>query len=404
MSVKQWIDVGLIYVLGVAANTALGLLPPLAIDIRGAIHGSTQDIGLVLGALYIPFLLGSALVGRLVDRVDSRILLIGGTAAMAVAGVLNLMADSLAWWIADICLMGAGLVTLVVTAQTLLATTASGKAQAGVLSLWATTPFAGITCGLLLSGGLADTSIWRSVFVIQGAVALVFAVLAALILPARRPGAAPAAAHGHGGGGGFRVWAKNFKTVRLCLGYAVVTFTTAGSAAVWPLYLSRFHETSVGGFTRLIALTAPISVLGPLVVGLLNARAVSSAKIGLALTAGIVLSTVVLYAPHIDLGLVTAALGLWALCVGAMMAFAFSLMPRLLSDQSALGSSTGLLYQLSGITAIGGAPAFFAIATLPQANLVFAGVIIACWVFMIMITPMWRLAKVALPASAQEAV
>lgn len=401
MHVRQWIELGLIYLLGVAASMGLGLLPPVAVDLRGAIHGSIQDVGLLLGALYIPSFVGSVFIGRLVDRLDSRILFVVGAVAMAVPAALNLMANSLVWWFADICLMGSGLVTLLVTAQTVLATTFRGKAQAGALSLWATAPYAGITCGLLLSGTLAETPVWRWVFLIQGLTALVLAVPVVLFLPTRRAVAPPLAAHG---GGGFRVWVTEFKSVRLCLGYAVVTFCSAGSSAIWPMYLSRFHEMPLGTTTKLMALTSPFAILGALAVGVLNARAVSPAKIGLMLAGVAVLSTVVLYAPHIDLRLVAAAMSLWALCIGAVAAFTYSLIPRLLSDQGAMGVSTGMMYQLSSILAIGGVPAFFAMATLSQANLVIAGVIIASWAFMIAVTPMWRFANVGLAPSAPKAV
>jgi hypothetical protein len=64
MPIKQWVHVGLIYTLGVLANISLGIMAPLAVDLRTATHVSSQGVGVALGALYIPFFVAGALVGR----------------------------------------------------------------------------------------------------------------------------------------------------------------------------------------------------------------------------------------------------------------------------------------------------------------------------------------------------
>jgi MFS family permease len=402
MSIRQWTDVALIYVLGCAANVSLGLLAPLSVDLAAATHATTQQIGPIPAALYFPFLVGGALVGRIVDKVDSRVLLMASVAAIAAAAVLDLKADSILWWSADICLMSAGLVTLVVTAQTTLARAVSGKAQSAVLSLWATTPYVGLSAGYLLSGALAQSPSWRWVFLIQALAAVAVAIPAVLLLTPRKAGAAPAGGH-HGGGGLGQIpqfFARELKVVRLCFAYGAVTAASAGSNAVWPLYLSRFYETKGPVISQMMAVTTPVSILGPVLMGVLLARGVSSAKIGVALAAGGIVSTALIYTPHVDLRLVTAAMALSALSISSLMAFSFSLIPRLLSDQAAVGVATGMLYQLASLCALPAVPAFFAIAGLGNANFVFLGLVSASWLFMIVIAPLWRTP----PAPAAPAV
>jgi MFS family permease len=401
MSIRQWTDVGLIYVLGCAANVALGLLAPLSVDLAAATHATTQQIGPIPAALYLPFLLGGVVVGRIVDKVDSRVLMMASVGAIAAAALLDLKADTIIWWVADICLMSAGLVTLVVTAQTTLARAVSGKAQSAVLSLWATTPYVGLSLGYLLSGALAETANWRWVFLIQASAAVAVAIPAVLLLTPRQAGAAPAGGH-HGGGGLGQIpqfFARELKVVRLCLAYGVVTAASAGSGAVWPLYLSRFYETKGSVISQMMAVTTPVSVLGPMLMGVLLARGVSSAKIGVALAAGGIVSTALIYTPHLDLRIVTAAMALWALSISSLMAFSFSLIPRLLSDQAVVGVATGMFYQLSSLCVLPAVPAFFAIAALSNANLIFVGLVSASWLLMIVIAPLWRTPPVPPPAA-----
>jgi MFS family permease len=386
MRAKQWTEIALLYIIGVTGAIGLGLMPPLAVDLRATLHGSTRAIGLVIGAVYIPFFAAGAFVGRAVNRLGPRVLLLGGAALMAIGGLSDLRAEGLVWWVGNILLMGLGLITVVVTAQTTLAAALSGKTQASILAIWATKPYVGGVCGLLLAAALAGTPHWRWAFAIQGLAVLGVTVLAAL--PKRLSSVAE---DERGGQSGPLALLRERKALRLCVGYALVTLTSAGSAAIWPLYLSRLHGVSIILISKLMALTQPSAVAGPVVVGVLCARAVSPAKIAILLTTVAALSTAVLYTPGADLRVVTVAMALWGFAVGAVMAFSFALLPTLLTHRSGLGTWTGMIYQLSSICAAFGAPVFFAIAPLRDAHFYFVVVIAAAWLALAVTAPIWRL-------------
>jgi MFS family permease len=396
MPTRQWCLVGLIYSLGVLVSASLALMGPLMANLATAIHGSAQSVGTAFGIMFLPHVLASTLVGRGADRIGTRNMLLFGAAMLFAAGISNLKVNSLVWLIVNNLVLGLGMITTLVAGQTALARETSGTIQAGVLSLWATAPYAGTTLGLWLSGSLVETPYWRLPFAIQGVLAVGLAAAIAFFIPPRPAGAAPIAHRSK-----LPSFVREYKVFRLCIGFMFVVISTTGAVAVWPLYLSKVHGAAIGTIAKLAALAQPTAILGSIVAGYLLSRALSPGKIVFMYTAGAILSVSLLLSSEANLRMVAAALILWALCGGAWIALNNAMLPRVVSDKDNIGAATGLLHQMAGVGAVISAPLYSTVVTLHHANMVVIAIVTTCWLVPALIMPIWRSADQLQPQPIQ---
>ena len=391
MTVKQWVPIGLIYSLGVFAYVGFGALGPLTKDFGGAVHVSAQNAGATFGVLYFPMLVAAA-IGWASDRIGTRPILLFGMACLLVDAVANLKVDTLNWLMADNFVQGLGMISVLVGGQTALAQMTSGKTQAGVMALWATTIGVGLSLGSLLSGELADKPFWRLCFVVEGIVGLGLAVAALIIL---RPRTAAAAADAHRGS--FVALLGESKVLRLCLAFTVFTVLVIGAASAWPFYLSRIHNVPIGEIGKMAALAAPAAIAGSFAVGYLLSQSVMPRNVVLIYIVVALVTTPFLYNAGTDLRLVTLAMIAWQFCVGSLSAFTFTMLPRLIIDKRNIGTATGVLNNMSALGGCGAVPLFFWITTLNQPGIVFIALTATCIVCSALLTPVWRLTGAAQP-------
>ena len=395
MAIKQWVPIGLIYGFGVLSSMSFSSMGPLAKDLGGAVHVSVQSAGATLGFMFFP-MLGSAAIGWASDRVGTRPILLFGAALLVVDDVANLKVDSLTWLMADNFVQGLGIISLLIGGQTALAQMTSGKTQAAAMALWATNPGVGQSLGSLLSGDLADRPIWRLCFVVEGIAALGLAI-AALLFIQPRTAAAAAAAHR----GSFVELLGETKVLRLCAAFTLFTALMMGASSAWPFYLSRIHNVPIGEIGRMAALAAPAGIAGSFVVGYLLSRSVIPRNVVLMYLAVSLVSTPFLYSVGTELRLVTLSMILWQFCVGAVFAFIFTMLPRLIINKQNIGTATGVLNNAGALSSIGAVPLFFWIAGLGHASVIFIGLTAICLACSALVTPVWRLTGVVQPQPIQ---
>ena len=391
MTIKQWVSVGLIYCLGVLAFVSFGSMGALAKDFGGAVHVSAQNAGAAFGFMFLP-MLGAVAIGWTSDRIGTRPILLFGAACLVVDDVANLKVDSLHWLMADNFVQGLGIMSILVGGQTSLAQMTSGKTQAGVMALWATTTGVGLSLGSLLSGDLADKPVWRLCFVVEGIAAMCLAIAALLVI---RPRTAAAAAAAHRGS--FVELLGESKVLRLCLAFTLFSILAVGATSAWPFYLSRIHNVPIGEIGRMAALAAPAGIAGSFAVGYLLSQSVMPRNVVLTYIAIALANTPFLYSVGTDLRLVTLSMILWQFCVGAVNAFIYTMLPRLIINNRNIGTATGVLNTGAGLASIVGVPLFFWIATLSQASIVFIALTITCLLCSALVTPIWRLTGVVQP-------
>ena len=395
MTVKQWVPIGLIYGIGVVGSVSFGSMGPLAKDFGDAVHVSAQSAGAALGFMFFP-MLAAAAIGWASDRIGTRPILLFGTACLFIDDVANLKVDSLHWLMADNFVQGIGIISILVGGQTALAQMTSGKTQAGVMALWATSPNVGQSLGLLLSGDLADKPFWRLCFVVQGVAALCL-VIAALLFVRPRTAAAAATAHR----GSFVDFLSESKALRLCAAFTLFAALTVGAVSVWPFYLSRIHNVPIGEIGRLAALATPAGIAGSFTVGYLLSRSVVPRNVVLMYLAVSLASTPFLYSSGTDLRLVTVSMIIWQFCVGAAYAFIYTMLPRFIVDERNIGTATGVLNNMAAVASVGVVPLFFWIAVVNQAGIAFIALITTCLVCSALLTPVWRLTGTAQPQPIQ---
>ena len=215
-----------VFVASLLAFVAVGAaLPVLPTYVRGPLHASNLDVGIVVGAFSVTSVFCRPLAGRLADRRGRRVVLLAGALAMALGGLLYLLSDSVPTLILARLFVGAGegslytagaawAVDLVPDDRHGLALGMFGLAVWGGLSL-------GPVAGYLLRGALGYDAVWAlsAVLPLAGALIVAFvpapagaqtarrpAALALLPRAARRPGAALALANfGYAGLAGFVV-------------------------------------------------------------------------------------------------------------------------------------------------------------------------------------------------------
>ena len=391
MTIKQWGPIGLVYCLGILVSISFGAMGTLAKDLGGAVHVSAQSAGAAFGCMFLP-MLGAAGIGWASDRIGTRPILLFGTACLFVDDLANLKVDSLHWLMADNFIQGLGTISILVGGQTALAQMTSGKTQAAAMALWATNPNVGQSLGLLLSGNLADKPIWRLCFVVEGIAALCLAI-AVLLFVRPRTAAAAAAAHR----GSFVDFLGESKALRLCAAYTLFALLIVGATSAWPYYLSRVHSVPIGEIGRMAALATPAGIAGSFAVGYLLSRSVIPRRIVLMYITIALVSTPFLYSAGTDLRIVTLAMILWQVCVGAVYAFIFTMLPRLIINKQNIGTATGVLNNMAALASLSAVPLFFWIAGLGHSSILFIALTATCLVGSALVTPVWRLTGVAQP-------
>lgn len=174
----HWRGIGIAFLAGVAAATALSKASPAALDLRSALNLSLTQIGWVMSAGTVAtFLLGVA-SGQLSHWRGARRLLRDGLLVLLVAGGLSALAPATGWLLAGRGLEGLGVVLITVSAPTLIASLCRREDLGLAMGVWALWLPVGSVLMLALAPALLAASGWRGLWAVSGLAAL--AVLALL--------------------------------------------------------------------------------------------------------------------------------------------------------------------------------------------------------------------------------
>jgi MFS family permease len=184
---------------GISALGDFALGIPIALEVRQR-TGSALAVAAFFLALYGPIALCAGVAGRLVDRVESRRLLIVVSALQALAAAVLLVAHPVAAMLALTALIGCG-VAVAAPAEFALLPIAAGEAHVAAANGWAEGARGlGLSLGPVLGGALAAAGSFDAAVAIDLASFAVVALAAALVrarrVPAARRGAGPASARG----------------------------------------------------------------------------------------------------------------------------------------------------------------------------------------------------------------
>jgi hypothetical protein len=174
------------------------LMVVLALEVHD-LTGSGFAVGGLFAALMAPVVVGAPLAGRLVDRVETRGLLLAVSLAQALVGGALVFADSLAAILALTGLLGAGF-AVAAPAEAALVPAAAVPARLTRANGWMETArYAGFAVGPLLGGVLTAAGGIALALAVNAASFVGVAVAAWLLQARRRPSPAAAARAGDGG-------------------------------------------------------------------------------------------------------------------------------------------------------------------------------------------------------------
>jgi MFS family permease len=384
----QWALIVLIYLLGVLQSASFGMMSPMVGKLAIAVGTSTQSVGTAFAAMFLPFLLAATFVGYAADRFGTRNVLLAGTGMYCIAALANLKVNNILWLVVDNFIMGLGMITVIVAGQTAYAKQTTGKAQAAILSLWATSMYGGTAAGLWLSGTFIETDFWRAPFAIQVALALCLAIGFAFLqrsdtshIPIERPNKEKR---------DLRRLLKETKALRLCMMYGLTTLSTVAAVSVWPLYLSKVHDIPIGTVAKMTAVAHPTALLGSAIAGYLLTRGFAARNVHIMYTVGALAGAFVVLSSITSIPVVSAALFIWSISGGAWMAFNNAMVPRMTDDPDNIGATTGLQHQCGGIGAVIGPPLFSAAMAQAHTQFILIAIIAVCWLVPTFVIPIWR--------------
>lgn len=381
----DWVRFGLLYSFGVVANMAASHEAPLVGHMSEALGRPPGAIGAAMGAQFVAYLLLGTVFGQLVARLGVRRAGLIGMTTILLAAIANLYVNAFYALLAANLTQGMGMLLVTVAAQVGVSQQDDDATRSRALALWATSPVVGLALGLFLSSTVADGSSWRLAFAILAAVAAGVAMCTALLLPTGRVIARAPAPDARTSG-----LRAETRVVRLSLALLLMILTMNGSVNLWPTFLADIHDVSIGTVGARSSIAMLIGIVGSLSIAAALGRGVSASLllIFIAIFGG--LSAVLVFSGTGGLAYATIGMVAWNICASAMMALIFASLPCVVRDPGNLPAATGLLYQISSVGAMCGAPIFLTFATLPNARFALMALILVALLAMVLLFPVHR--------------
>lgn len=375
----------LLYLLGVMANMCASHQAPLVGRLASTFGKGEGVIGIAMGAQFAAYLLGGAAVGKLIARMGLRRSTVAGLGLIALTCISNYHASTFMWLAADNLLQGLGMLVIVVAAQVGIADQANSASQGRALAIWATSPIVGLALGLLLSSSVADMPSWRLAFLCLAAVPGGLLIIVLLILPVRERQQAETTVAPEG-----TPLRGEVAAIRLSLAVLLAVLTLSGSVNLWPTFLAGLHDVSVGAVGARSSFAMLVGIAGSLLVAAALGAGWRRSTVLLAVVSVAIISGPIVFSGIGGLGVGTIGMIAWNVAAGATTALAFATLPLVLRHSQNLPAATGLLYQISSIGAICGAPLFLTLATWPHASLTLVMLVIGAVLAMAALFPVWR--------------
>jgi MFS family permease len=167
-------------------SALLGLIAPLLPEIEQRTGANAAELGLALAADAIPIVLLALPIGRSVDRVGGRPLLIGGILLIAAGSAVIAVTSSLEVLVAGRVLQGVGSAMSWISALTIVSDLAPPDKRGESLGIAFAMIGVGSIAGPTLGGVAADLISYAAPFLIVCALSLAVAVAGVVVLPRER--------------------------------------------------------------------------------------------------------------------------------------------------------------------------------------------------------------------------
>ena len=217
---------------GLLVATTGALVPQIQADL----DLSDGQMGAVLGAWQLVFIVASVPAGRIIDRFGIRRALLAAMAIMVASGVLRSFASGFPTLFAAVALHGAGAPMISVGAPTVAASLFDGRDRRLAVGIYSTAPAIGGVLGLVLPANVIGPLLgsppgtgWRDITLVltglAAAALVVWSVVSRRLDGVLRPGAGPGLADYRGIAG--------LPVVRFVLVLSVATFFFVHGVGQW---------------------------------------------------------------------------------------------------------------------------------------------------------------------------
>ncbi len=362
----------IVLVAGFLGAAATGKLVPHARWLTETYDISLGLAGFAISAVMLPGAVFSAALGVVTDRLGARSvavagLVMGGVASMA----LGLASASFPFLIALRLVEGIGYCLLAVGATVLVVETATESYRTLALSVWSSFAPIGFALGQWVSASADGPERLTAIGIGHGAIMLVVALLAYLILPAPPP-------HDTS-----RPQASLFEGMRhppalfASLAFGCVTGILLAAVAVAPLVLSKLHGMTVADAARMTAMAALPGIIGRFGAGwLLGWRLTPAAVL---LTSGVsgALSIAVALVAGLPLLPALAVFTLFQILMGVIPGVLSAMIPHVAPARDRIGAVSGLVNQMVTLGNLLGPPLVLSIYARADAS--GAALMLAAW-------------------------
>lgn len=168
-------------------------LPTLPTFVRGPLHSGDVAVGIVVGAFAVTSVVCRPVAGRQSDRRGRRIVMILGALAMALGGVLYLLADNVATLIAARLVVGAGEGTVYTAGATWAVDLAPEDRRGFALGLFGLAVWGGLSLGPLAGELLRSHAGYDAVWTLAAALPAIGALIATRLPEPEFPALSPEA-------------------------------------------------------------------------------------------------------------------------------------------------------------------------------------------------------------------
>ncbi len=173
---------------GLAYFVSLGIVLPVVPQYaKERLGGSSVEVGIAVGALFLGAVLLRPYVGRLGDRFGRRFLIIGGAATVALSLSVYGLVVSLPFLIAARALTGLGEAAFFVGAAALITDLAPTERRGEAISYWSIAVYGGLALGPVVGEALLESGGYNLVWVAAGGVGAVAVLLGCFTKDVVRP-------------------------------------------------------------------------------------------------------------------------------------------------------------------------------------------------------------------------
>ncbi|MFE7121986.1 nitrate/nitrite transporter [Streptomyces sp. NPDC057654] len=358
-----WSRFALVYCCGILAAMSLGKMAPIAVQLRGALGLSLDQMSLVTSATTAVAALFGIPMSYLLVRFSLRWALVAGCLVMGVAGFLGSRTGGFGSMMATRLAESLGYVAVVVAAPAVIISMGGGIRRITALAVWGTFFPVGLALGLFAGGLLSAWFSWRTWLAVAAVALLAMGAVAAVVLarPARieadgaESAAAGESAANRPGAAGERRIRRLTRPLLLSLGFATASGSIVAVVSLLPTYLHEELSVSTAEAGTLTGGVSLVGTVGGFLSGWLLRRGVPVRRV---FTASLLMPLGTAVAFLSSAGVTLSAVGAMIVAIANEMVVAavFATIPAVVSTPADIGITNGLVAQVGSVGSLAGPP------------------------------------------------